>query len=115
MFDQTRDISNHERQSISKYYKCEKHNENFIEYCENCNQNMCFLCRDDHHNHKITNLEIIKKDEVLIELENTEKTINEIKSFVEDLENKLNNVIKNLENFYINRFGKFANLATLIP
>ena len=83
-----------------KNYKCEKHNENFIEYCENCNQNMCFLCRDDHHNHKIINLEIIKKDTILIELENTEKTINEIKSFVEDLENKLNNVIKNLENFY---------------
>ena len=83
-----------------KNYKCEKHYENFIEYCENCNQNMCFLCRDEHKNHKIINLEMIGKDKIIIELENTKKTINEVKSYVEDLKNKLDYVIKNLENFY---------------
>lgn len=42
---------------------------------------------------------MIGKDKIIIELENTKKTINEVKSYVEDLKNKLDYVIKNLENF----------------
>ena len=94
------DISHKTINYNDKNYKCEKHNENFIQYCENCNQNLCFQCHNEHMSHKIINLEIIEKDKIKIELENTGKIINEVKSFVEDLKNKLNNVTKNLENFY---------------
>ena len=35
----------------NKYYICEKHNETYISYCEECKVNLCNLC-DDHENHK---------------------------------------------------------------
>ena len=83
-----------------KNYNCEKHNEQFIEYCQKCGKNLCFLCKNEHIEHKdIINLQsiIIPKEEILNRLKNTEILIDEIKRNVEDIKNKLNNFVKNLD------------------
>jgi len=50
-----------------KYYKCNKHNIEFISYCKDCNINMCNICEINHLKHKIINLKEIKINENKIE------------------------------------------------
>ena len=35
-----------------KNYICNKHNELFIKYCNECRENMCMLCENEHKNKK---------------------------------------------------------------
>jgi hypothetical protein len=34
-----------------KNYICEKHNENYIKYCDECKKNICIMCVKEHKNH----------------------------------------------------------------
>ena len=31
-----------------KYYICDRHNENYNSYCEDCKRNLCTLCEREH-------------------------------------------------------------------
>ena len=37
-----------------------KHNDSFIKYCLKCNQNICYICDDEHENHYKISLSEIK-------------------------------------------------------
>ena len=37
----------------NKNYICHKHNEIYIEYCEDCKIDICLLCASEHKNHKM--------------------------------------------------------------
>ena len=36
----------------NKNYTCNKHNETFIKYCEDCKIDLCLSCVNDNKNHK---------------------------------------------------------------
>jgi len=36
-----------------KNFICEKHNETFIKYCNDCKINICKSCSNEHNSHKI--------------------------------------------------------------
>ena len=83
-----------------KYYICDKHNEYYISYCEECNQNLCTSC-DGHKNHKrIFFSDILPKKEDLIEMKDKLKTY--IDLFNNDLNMIINllNEVKNNMNIY---------------
>ena len=46
--DKTHSIINYD----NKNYICNKHNETFVEYCNDCNIDICFSCFNEHKNHK---------------------------------------------------------------
>ena len=55
----------------NRFYKCLKHNNNYISYCNNCNMNLCEKCEENHDNeHKRVSYKEKKPNE---------KKINEIK------------------------------------
>ena len=98
---------NHDKEhNIIKYdqknYICRKHNDTLIQYCEKCEQNICFSCIEEHKGHKTIFLgDIIpnmkeKKDE-LIEIKTEIKNFNNnIKTII----NQLNELVKIMEIYY---------------
>ena len=71
-----------------KYYICNKHNENYISYCEECKINICTLC-EVHKNHKRINfIDILPKKMDLIE------KINNLKYFINLFNNDINRLLK---------------------
>lgn len=58
-------------------YYCLKHCSELISYCKDCKKNLCYLCEDEHKNHKKIRLTEIKpENEYINELK---KTISELK------------------------------------
>ena len=85
----------------NKYYICNRHNENYISYCEECKINICTLC-DNHKTHKRINfLDILPKKEDLIEKINTLKYyINIFNNEINMLINILNEVKTKINTYY---------------
>ena len=87
--------SNH---NIIKYdlknYICPKHNDNFIKYCEKCRSNICFSCKTEHAQHETINFVDLN-----IDIEQSKKTLDEIKSEMGILTNKINEIINTLNEF----------------
>ena len=42
-----------------KNYKCKKHNEEYIKFCQKCDENICTICETDHYAHKMINFDNI--------------------------------------------------------
>ena len=78
-----------------KYYKCNKHNDVFISYCNDCNINLCYKCEINHSKHKIIYLKqiIIKKNKI----EEIKKNIIEFKELI----NKYKEEIKKMNVLYM--------------
>ena len=78
--DQSHKIINYD----DKYYICEKHNENYISYCEECKMNLCLFC-NEHKNHKwIMFTDILPNKE---ELNHIKEEFNKnIKLFIKEME-----------------------------
>ena len=97
-------IHNENHYSINngmKDYICSKHNnERFISYCENCKENLCFLCENDHENHNII---IFRK---IIHLK--EEYTRHLSKFKECF-----NIFKNNINEFIKIFNKVIEQITL--
>ena len=68
----------------NKYYICNKHNENYISYCEECKMNLCLFC-NEHKNHKrIMFTDILPNKE---ELNHIKEEFNKnIKLFIKEME-----------------------------
>ena len=73
-------------------YICDKHNEYFINYCKDCDKNMCKECGKEHYNHYIINYESILPNENII------NNINDTKIYIDKLNKEINDIIKKLEN-----------------
>jgi len=82
-----------------KNYLSNVHGEKYISYCEKCNMNLCDICEIEHKNHNYYSLSklIINKEnninELRIKIDNLKKEIN-------DIINKFNKIINNLEIYY---------------
>ena len=84
------------------YYKCGKHNEIYIHYCNDCAKNICTLCENDHFNHNIILLSQIMPDkkELLIKMEDLKISINGLNENINKIIEKLNVVKINLNDYY---------------
>ena len=70
-----------------KYYICNKHNENYISYCEDCKINLCVSC-NEHKNHK----RILFTD-ILPDLNELNKIKKNLKDFIFLFNNDINMII----------------------
>ena len=114
--------ANHDARHIiinydDNYYICEKHNEKYMLYCEDCNKNLCTLC-DGHNNHKrILFTDILPKKDDLLKTKNELKSTiykfnSEIKiltSILNDVMNKINIYSKIIEDMINNYDNKKTN------
>ena len=79
-------------------YICTKHNEIFTRFCSNCNLNLCMQCEKDHKQHNSIYFgDIVSNDN---SNEDLTKSMIKIKEEIQNIINKLNNIISNLEIYY---------------
>ena len=96
--DQTHSIINYD----NKDYVCNKHNEAFVKYCNNCNIDMCLSCFNEHKNHKIISYEdkLIDKKILRNKMNEFENVINKLKINIEGIIIKLKCIIENMNIIY---------------
>ena len=85
-----------------KNYECNKHKENYSDYCIKCEKDICFSCDEEHEGHEIISLKkkILNKNELIQKLENLK---NSMIIFINDYDKIIriiNNVKENFENYY---------------
>ena len=86
----------------NKYYICNKHNESYTEYCNDCNIDICLSCYNEHKNHKL----ILYKEKLIDEkilrnkMNEFENVINKLKINIEGIIIKLKNIIENMNIIY---------------
>ena len=85
-----------------KNYICQKHNLNYIKYCNKCKDNICMKCTKDHKNHDIIYFEeLLPNEETLAnEISEFRTNIDKFNNMLNDLIAKLNKVKDNIEIFY---------------
>ena len=96
--DKTHSIINYD----NKNYICNKHNEAFIEYCEDCNIDICLLCSNEHKNHKIILYQdkLIDIDKLKKKMKEFKNEINKLKNNLEEIMNKFKKLIEHIEIIY---------------
>ena len=106
-----------------RFYKCIKHNNIFISYCNSCNINLCEKCEENHDNkHKRISYKEKKPNEKKLneikkEIKEIEKKIKRYKMEINKLNNlfvkNMNNIINDLDNYillYENIYNSIDNL-----
>ena len=81
-------------------YICIKHNESFIRYCYKCKLNICIKCENEHKNHKAIYLHDLMSNNLLDEMNDFKKRINDLNENIKNIILKLNYVIYNIEIYY---------------
>ena len=94
--------SNHDKNhKIINYkqinYICEKHNREYINYCKECKMNICMLCNNEHKNH-----DIIFIGDIIINKNEIENKIKEIKENIDKFNNNINEIIEIINEVKIN-------------
>ena len=84
------------------YYKCNIHNDNYTQYCDDCKVNICPSCVNEHQNHKVISFMDIVLDKNKLEenKSNLRDIINKFKENINEIINKFNNIINNMEEYY---------------
>jgi uncharacterized protein CbrC (UPF0167 family) len=82
-----------------QYYKCDEHNESFVEHCNDCNENLCFICQKIHYNHKRESyLELLPNiEEVQNKINNLKIEIDKFTKSISSIINKLMEIKKNIK------------------
>ena len=88
----------------NKNYLCNKHNKTYIEYCENCNIDICLSCNNEHKNHKI-----ISYEDKSINIENLRNKMNEFENEINKLKLNLEEIIKKFKKIMDN-YDKIYNI-----
>ena len=85
-----------------KNYICETHFESYTSYCYYCKKDICAMCEKEHSSHKSITYGSILPDmnKVNIELKNLNQKINEYKSEINKIIEKLKNILINLDIYY---------------
>ena len=87
----------HDINKIDKYDStCQKHLSQYYGYCSDCKENICMFCQDENHK----NHSIILLSKILIpknQLENLKNNIQNSQKIRSDIEEKINNLIKELK------------------
>jgi len=96
--DNTHSIINYD----NKNYVCNKHNEIFIDYCQDCNIDICLLCSDEHKEHKIISYKdkLINIKNLRNKMNEFEKVINNLKLNLEEIINKFKKIMENMDIIY---------------
>ena len=83
-------------------YICKKHNEPFNKYCKTCDEDICFICEDDHVADKIDDLNEIldNKNEFIIINQDLKDVIEKFKCKINIMKEILNRMINMLEIYY---------------
>ena len=87
----------------SHFYICNKHNETYFKYCEDCKEDLCLSCESDHENHNLISYSEILSNIKYInnEKNNLRKAINIFKDNLEEMIKKINKIIDNMEIYYL--------------
>ena len=85
-----------------RYFKCWKHNEPNTLYCNNCFRNICIICEQEHDNHSIISLGKLLPDKNKLNEEKNylKNIIDKFRKDINEIINKLNYIIINIENYY---------------
>ena len=84
-------------------FKCGKHNDVYIKYCNKCKINLCLSCEDDHLNHDILYLGDFKqnKNSLNMKLDELKQQIN----LLNDTINEIINILNKVKDYYNNYFN----------
>ena len=93
----------------NKNYLCNKHNEQFISYCENCIYNLCLQCELDHNN----NHKIISYKNTYPNISNIKSKMNETKKIINLFNNEVDHIIDILSNIK-NSINKYYEIEEKI-
>ena len=95
----------------NKNYICHQHNEKYIKYCNECNQNLCIKCDVNHKKHNIINFGelLLDEEEISGQMANLKKTIDTFNNNIKKIIERLNFVIKFMEDYYNISNGIFTN------
>jgi len=96
--DNTHSILNYD----DKDYKCNRHDKDFLKYCQSCKINLCFSCLEDHKEHKMIGYEekIINIKKIRERMDELKNMINKFKENIEEIIMKFSKVIEYIEKFY---------------
>jgi hypothetical protein len=86
--DKTHSIINYD----SKNYICNRHKEAFIKYCKNCQIDICLSCIKSHKNHELINYE-----DIMVDIDEIQHNIIQLKKTIDDFREKANETIKKLK------------------
>ena len=94
-----------------KNFICNMHYEGYSSYCKDCKIDICLMCENEHAEHKIIsygrimpNIKDLKED-----INNQKEKISEFIKGIEDIINKLNKLIDNIDIFYKIYTGMIEN------
>lgn len=86
-----------------KYYYCPTHFNQFISFCDECRENLCDKCQNEHKkNHKIQKLDSFKPDvgKIKNNLEEIKKKTRDLKNIVNRIKNTLDGAVSLIEKYY---------------
>ena len=106
--------NNHNKEhKIINFYEinniCNKHYENYENYCFDCNKNICSKCLEEHNNHNKENFEklYISEEKIKEEEKELRSMIDKMNADIEKIKLKLDAVKSNIEKYY--NIKKFIN------
>jgi len=81
-----------------KDYICDKHKETYKYYCSLCKQNICDSCYLEHknHNNNINKFIFYNKNEILNEIDELKKNIDNLNKIINEIIDKFHNFIYNI-------------------
>ena len=96
--DKTHNILDYEH----KYFICNKHNESYISFCQDCKKDICVMDENDHVGHKFITYGGIMSDknDLKVKLNNFKIKINDFKEDIKNIIIQLNNLIENIDSYY---------------
>ena len=102
-------------------YFCDKHSIIFNSYCDNCKQNICYKCLNEHYSHNIILFEYINFNEdeinkIKTSINQFEVYINKFKNYYEKKKyNSIyeNNIINNYKTNYIKQLNDLGELISI--
>jgi surface protein len=83
-------------------YKCGKHNNKFISYCEICRENLCMLCEIDHDKKYQKKHNTLYYKELLANIEDINTEILKLKSKIDKIKKNIDDMIKMLNEVKVN-------------
>ena len=82
----------------SSDFTCQKHNKNFVFYCDNCHLNLCQICLENHKFHKYLNLNYLNDNEIELYIKNISKAEENLKDFLI----KCKKILDELDIYFLN-------------
>ena len=95
-----------------KDYFCPQHCERFINYCEDCDKNICFGCKIFHKEHKTLYFDL-NISERNTKLDNLKKLFDKIRTIFDNSMNKINSFFYGINDIFEIIYGKNYNYGKI--